>query len=48
MLPLSEHTADKLLVRLTTANSVVISSQETGGKSAVENAAQSVAAEFSP
>lgn len=48
MIPLSEHTDHKLLARLTTANSVIISSQETSGKSAVGNAASSVAAEFSP
>lgn len=48
MLPLSEHMVHKLLVRLTAANSVFISSQETGGTSAVENAAWSVADEFSP
>lgn len=43
MIPLSEHTDHKLLARLTTANSVIISSQETSGKSAVGNAALSVA-----
>lgn len=48
LIPLSEHTDHKLLVRLTTANSVIISSQETSGKSAVGNAALSVScAEFS-
>lgn len=41
MIPLSEHTDHKLLVRLTTANSVIISSQKTSGKSSVGNAALS-------
>lgn len=41
MIPLSEHTDHKLLVRLTTANSVITYSQETSGKSAVGNAALS-------
>lgn len=43
MIPLFEHTDHKLLARLTTANSVIICSQETSGKSAVGNAALSVA-----
>lgn len=48
MIPLSEHTEHKLLVRLTTANSVIISSQETSEKSAIGNAALSLSsAEFS-
>lgn len=47
MLPLCEYTVHKSFARLTTANTVIISSQETGGKPAVENAAWSVAAEFS-
>lgn len=47
MIPLSEHTDHKLLARLTTANSVIISSQETSGKSAVGNVASALAAEFS-
>lgn len=41
MIPLPEHTDHKLLVRLTTANSVITYSQETSGKSAVGNAALS-------
>lgn len=48
MIPHSEHTDHKLLARLTTANSVIISSQETSGKSAVGNAALSVALLNSP
>jgi len=47
LLPLSEHTVHRLRARLTTADSVVISSQDTGGKSAVETAARSAAAESS-
>lgn len=47
MIPLSEHTDHKLLARLTTANSVIISSQENSGKFAVGNVALSVPAEFS-
>lgn len=47
MIPLSEHTDPKLFARLTTANSVIISSQENSGKSAVGNVASSGAAEFS-
>lgn len=36
MIPLCEHTDHKLLVRLTTANSVIISSQETSGSQLLE------------
>lgn len=48
MLLLFKRAAHQSLARLTTANSVIISSQEGAGKSAVVNTLRSVAAAFLP